>query len=94
MHYIVSYDIASNNSRARVAKILDGYGDRVQDSVFELPNLPDSRWAECWKKVLGGLVLAENDSVRVYLVCDGCRKKIIVEGNGPPPMDDPKEIVI
>lgn len=35
MFWIVSYDIPSNKRRARVARILEGYGRRVQYSVFE-----------------------------------------------------------
>lgn len=32
--YIVAYDVASDARRARVAKTLESYGDRLQYSVF------------------------------------------------------------
>jgi CRISPR-associated protein Cas2 len=34
--YIVAYDIPSNRRRKKVSDILEGYGRRVQYSVFEL----------------------------------------------------------
>ena len=34
--YIVAYDIPSNRRRKKVSDILEGYGKRVQYSVFEL----------------------------------------------------------
>lgn len=33
-HYLISYDIADDKRRARVASYLEGQGDRVQYSVF------------------------------------------------------------
>ena len=32
--YLVSYDISDNKRRGKVAKFLEGWGDRVQYSVF------------------------------------------------------------
>lgn len=34
--YIAAYDIAQDQERARVAAVLEGYGLRVQFSVFQL----------------------------------------------------------
>ena len=34
--YVVSYDIGSDKLRNKVAKVLLGYGNRVQYSVFEI----------------------------------------------------------
>ena len=33
-HYLVSYDVSDDKRRARLAKLLEGEGDRVQYSVF------------------------------------------------------------
>ena len=33
--YVISYDISENKIRNKVAKILEGYGKRIQYSVFE-----------------------------------------------------------
>lgn len=32
--YLIAYDVPSDRRRTRLAKILSGYGDRVQFSVF------------------------------------------------------------
>ena len=36
MIYIVAYDIANNRRRLKVAKILESWGYRIQESVFQL----------------------------------------------------------
>ena len=33
--YVVSYDVEQDRERSRVAKLLEGYGVRLQKSVFE-----------------------------------------------------------
>ncbi len=33
--YLIVYDITNNKERAGVSKVLSGYGQRVQESVFE-----------------------------------------------------------
>ena len=33
--YVVSYDITSDRLRNKIAKTLEGYGTRIQYSVFE-----------------------------------------------------------
>jgi len=39
--YIAAYDITCDRRRARVARVLDSYGERAQLSVFELWLDPD-----------------------------------------------------
>lgn len=36
MIYIIAYDIADNKRRLRVAKTLESWGYRIQESVFQL----------------------------------------------------------
>ncbi|MBF0415326.1 MAG: CRISPR-associated endonuclease Cas2 [Magnetococcales bacterium] len=36
MRYIICYDISENKRRRKLSECLDGYGDRVQESVFEV----------------------------------------------------------
>ncbi len=33
--FVVCYDVTQDKRRRKLAKLLDGYGDRVQGSVFE-----------------------------------------------------------
>jgi CRISPR-associated protein Cas2 len=35
MFWVISYDVPNDRRRRQVAKILEGYGERVQYSVFE-----------------------------------------------------------
>lgn len=44
MRFLVSYDIACRRRRVRVARLLEGYGQRAQESVFEL-ELREGQWA-------------------------------------------------
>ena len=34
--YVASYDVSDDRRRDRVARVLSGYGERVQRSVFEI----------------------------------------------------------
>ncbi|PKK82048.1 MAG: CRISPR-associated endonuclease Cas2 [candidate division Zixibacteria bacterium HGW-Zixibacteria-1] len=94
MHYIVTYDIADNKTRLKTSKILDDYGDRVQESVFELPNLDVKIWNKCLNRLEKQVILGDGDSIRIYILCEGCRQRTIVLGIGVKPFDDPDVIVI
>ena len=43
MFYLVCYDVVLDRRRTKVAHILEGYGLRVQKSVFECVLTPDQR---------------------------------------------------
>jgi CRISPR-associated protein Cas2 len=73
MFLVVSYDIADDKRRTRVAKKLKDFGVRVQYSVFEC--ILEQEKIEEMKKVISPL-LTEEDSVRVYYLCESCKKKI------------------
>jgi len=63
MHILITYDIAKTKNRTKVATLLEGFGVRVNYSVFEL---------EIGKrkldKLLAGIkaLCAKEDSVRIY----------------------------
>ena len=78
--YLISYDIESDRRRNKVAKTLEGFGDRVQKSVFEL-NI-DERQRERLEKRLQKLIDSETDSVRWYRLCADCRERISIQGVG------------
>lgn len=72
--YLVSYDIASDHLRNKVAKVLEGYGQRVQYSVFEC-DLTEKRYKELYQKLF---VLAQNvkdGNIRFYSICKTCQGK-------------------
>jgi CRISPR-associated protein Cas2 len=62
--YLVTYDIPSNKRRKKVSDLLEGYGKRVQYSVFECV-LEPKKFSEL-KTRLKKRVNLEEDSVRFY----------------------------
>jgi len=94
MYYLVSYDIADNKQRNRAAKILDDYGLRVQKSVFEIAGVSDEIWGKCLARLKKYIKLAEGDSIRIYLLCEACRRKVQVIGEGPAPLEVADVIII
>ncbi len=79
--FAICYDISDDRRRGRVAKILEDYGDRVQYSVFEVILDTEARLAKL-KRRLQKVIDPEVDSVRIYALCEGCRKKVEVMGTG------------
>jgi len=89
--YLVTYDIPSNKRRRRLASILEDYGLRVQKSVFEI--WIDEADKRRLLKRLKKLIKPQEDSVRLYRLCELCQRKIQVEGLGILPQV-PRTIII
>ena len=81
MFYAISYDIRDDKRRNSVSKVLEGYGSRVQLSLFEC-NLNPGRLQELLRR-LDPFIDAEKDSLRCYPLCNQCSSKIERLG-GPP----------
>lgn len=62
--YVVAYDITDDKRRKKVADLLEGYGKRVQYSVFECV-LNQVKYDELRSKLKKKVNLSE-DSVRFY----------------------------
>ena len=65
--YLVCYDIPEDRVRGKVARLLEGYGDRVQESVFEC--WLDRRHLIRLRERLAGLIDEEADKIRIYSLC-------------------------
>lgn len=83
MEYIVSYDVATDTAGGerrlrRVAKVCEGYGQRVQKSVFECV-LTDARLLQLVNDVSRVLDL-DTDSFRVYRVAEPRAEHLLVLG--------------
>jgi CRISPR-associated protein Cas2 len=89
--YIVTYDIPSNRRRKKVSDILEGYGTRVQYSVFELV-LVKSKYDELRKR-LRRYVNFEEDSIRFYPISQHTLDQVDIWG-GLPLTQPQKSIVI
>ncbi len=77
--WVISYDITDDKRRNNLAKLLLSYGERVQFSVFECRLKDIADLAE----QVNGLIEQEQDSVRIYRICDTCRDKIRLKGQAP-----------
>lgn len=73
--YVVSYDISSDRLRAKVAKTLEGYGMRMQYSVFEC-RLSEKKYKELYAALLNITGDMEDGSIRFYNICGNCEGKI------------------
>ena len=81
MFLVVCYDIPDDRRRNRVGKMLEGFGNRVQKSVFECDLTP--KQVERLKQRLGKVTKSPEDSLRFYALCAGCVSRVEVV-NGPP----------
>lgn len=84
MFMLVCYDIHDDRRRNRIGKILEGYGRRVQWSVFECDLT--TREADRLKQKLTKVIRDNEDSVRYYRLCAHCLGQVEVV-NGPPPIE-------
>jgi len=64
--WVIAYDTPSNRRRRKLAKLLEGYGLRVQWSVFEC-QLRDEQLQQLRRR-LERLIVPAEDSVRLWPV--------------------------
>jgi CRISPR-associated protein Cas2 len=76
--WVVSYDTPSDRRRRRIVKVLEGYGRRVQYSVFECDITADQR--EKLTKLLQRIVQPEEDDVRFYPLDEDAVQRVILLG--------------
>lgn len=79
MLVVVSYDISEDKKRNRLAKLLLGYGTRIQYSVFEC-DLTHKRFMEMYERIAEIVVEIPESSVRMYSLCENCRDKTLTIG--------------
>lgn len=83
MLWLLCYDISDDNQRQRLARMLEGWGIRVQYSVFECELAPSEL------RHLRGLVQdfidEKQDSLRWYPLCEACIGKGQSLGKGIEP---------
>lgn len=76
---VVTYDITDDRRRTKVAKIMCGFGDRVQYSVFEC-NLSETNFKRMRKRLEP--LVKEGDTIRYYTLCGRCSGNILIDGSG------------
>ncbi|NLI04593.1 MAG: CRISPR-associated endonuclease Cas2 [Actinomycetaceae bacterium] len=83
MIVIAAYDVTHNDRRARLAAVLQAYGDRIQKSVFIL-QIDDDELASIVCKAEEILDL-DSDSVWFARQCANCWKELIALGQTAKP---------
>ena len=78
MLYVVAYDIADDDRRQRVARYLEGWGRRVEKSVFEC-DVSRGQVREIAAHLRSLLVLRE-DRCHIYRLCAECTRHRVVIG--------------
>ena len=79
--YVVTYDISCDKRRKKVSDLLEGYGRRVQYSVFECV-LSAAKFKELQKR-LKARYKAGEDSVRFYPLSSHTLGQVLVWGDPP-----------
>ncbi|MFE4108382.1 CRISPR-associated endonuclease Cas2 [Almyronema epifaneia] len=81
MFYLVCYDIVKDTRRNKAAHLLEGYGMRVQKSVFEC--VLSRRQLEMLLRKLQRYIKPEEDQVRFYPMSAQTRRKVVILGVQP-----------
>ena len=90
MLVLVTYDIPDDKRRTKLATFLEGYGRRVQKSVFEC-FLSLSEMKALYQSVQRRVQLQE-DNVRFYWIPANALPKTLTLGSPPP--EPPPEVYI
>lgn len=91
MFYVISYDIPDDRRRGQLAKVLKGFGTRVQYSVFEA-HLNRTQY-ETLRRAIDRVIDLSKDSVRYYALCSACTGRIEVPAVGEV-TSEPQTIVV
>ena len=80
---IAAYDVREDARRARLAAMLQSYGDRIQKSVFLLRVEPES--LEVLNVRAAGIIDTAVDSLYFMRQCGTCWKSLDLHGQAHPP---------
>ena len=80
--YVVAYDVPEDRRRTRIHKILSGFGQWTQFSLFEC-YLTDKEYLRL-RQLLERHMSDSQDSVRFYPLCQACRGGVETVGSKPP----------
>lgn len=84
MHYVIAYDIVDDNRRDKLARFLEGWGRRVQKSLFECDLSPEELGEVCER--LKELLVIPEDRCHIYRLCGECApKRLALGGDREPP---------
>ena len=76
--HVIAYDISEDGRRARVAAVLQAYGDRVQRSVFVCTVEADALEELCRR--VAQMIDPRTDSLHIFRQCSACWDAVRVYG--------------
>ena len=79
--HVIAYDISDDHRRARVAAVLQAYGDRIQRSVF-VATIDTEQLNEARERI-SQIINPETDSVYVFRQCAACWEPVGIHGQAP-----------
>ncbi|SMH58438.1 MULTISPECIES: CRISPR-associated endonuclease Cas2 [Cyanophyceae] len=91
MFYLVAYDISDDKRRKKIADLMEGYGVRVQYSVFEC-HLSPKKYKELKKRLSRYYKEDQGDSLRFYPISSHTLSQVEIWGS--PSLSDPPSSTI
>jgi CRISPR-associated protein Cas2 len=88
--YVIAYDISNDRRRTKVHKVLSGFGQWTQYSVFEC-HLTAKQNLQLRDR-LDRIIRMDEDSIRFYPLCRDCMGKVETVGGKKP--QDPTVMVV
>jgi CRISPR-associated protein Cas2 len=76
--HVIAYDISDDRRRARVAAVLQAYGDRVQRSVFVV-TVGEDMLREARDRI-SQIINPQTDSVYIFRQCAACWETVGIYG--------------
>ena len=89
MKYLITYDISNDKRRTKVSDLLEGYGYRVNLSVYEC-ELTQNRLDRLIAEIeIKKLLDYKYDSLRFYHICKNCEQNSFELTQRPDPFSPP-----
>lgn len=76
--HVIAYDISDDGRRARVAAVLQAYGERVQRSVF-VATIEEDMLQEARGRI-SQIINPDTDSVYIFRQCAACWEAVGIYG--------------
>lgn len=89
--HLVAYDIHDEVRLRRVAKLIEGYGERIQFSVFRCRMTPQTRAELLWRLTQ---ITGDEDALMIVPLCDRCIGDVIQRGKMRPWPVKPPEYTV
>jgi len=91
-HLLVVYDVADDERRNKVAKALEGFGRRLQYSIFEC-RLSEADF-ERMRARLTELLVLDEDGLIIVELCSRCAERMEVLGAVRSPRPEGKGLIV